>query len=108
MIYATGGLTIWALRFLSSYSFTAIACSRGWSTPEGSAIVVAGVALMSIAATVACTAIAARAWRGSRLGPPNGDDNQRFVHAIAGMVALLALLAIGWETVPIFVVPACA
>jgi hypothetical protein len=35
------------------------------------------------------------------------EENVRFIHLMAGSVAALALLAIIWETLPVFVVPIC-
>jgi hypothetical protein len=109
MLYMTAGLTIWALRFVAAYSFTAIACSRGWDAASGRIGPVAmGVAALSLVAALGCAAIAAHAFVAIRAAPAGeADDNRPFIHYVAASVALLGLLAIVWETVPLGIVPIC-
>jgi hypothetical protein len=109
MLYMTAGLTIWALRFVAAYAFTAIACSRGWEAAgERVGAVSIGVAALSLIAALGCAAIAACAFVAMRAAPAGQtEENQRFIHYVAASVALLALVAILWETAPLVIVPIC-
>ena len=108
-LYRTGGLVIWALRFADAYSFTALACSRGWDMADGAlGVIPLGVALMSATAALGCLAIVGRASRALSAAPADrAEENRRFIHAVAATVALLGLLAVAWETVPVFMLPIC-
>ena len=110
-LYMLAGLILWAVRFLAAYSFTAIACTRGWSDAvlAGIDAVPLGVGLLTLASALGCAAVLARAV--PRLGftasDADAEENTRFVHFIAATVAALALLAVIWETLPVFLVPVC-
>ncbi len=109
--YMLGGLIIWGARFLAVYSFTAIACSRGWSEESfaGVGVVPLAVGLLTFTAVLGCGALLAWAYARLRVTfpDPDAEENTRFVHYIAATVAALSLLAVVWETLPVFVVPVC-
>ena len=107
-LYMLGGLIVWAIRFLAVYIFTALACARGWAEAElaGFGIVPAAIVLAAIAGIGACLALIVHACRRMRLRP-EGDDNARFVHGLAALIAGIATVAMIWETVPAFFVTAC-
>jgi hypothetical protein len=106
-LYLSGGLIIWAARFLSAYVFTALACARGWSDASlaGLGLVPAVVGILSLVAALGCVAILARAVVSLKGAP---DENARFIHYMAGSIAALGLLAVIWETLPVFMIPICA
>jgi hypothetical protein len=109
-LYLTGGLVIWALRFLAAYIFTALACARGWSDAAVAVVglVPAVVSLFTLIAAAACGAILLRAaahLRQASIDPT--EENARFIHYMAGSIAALALVAIIWETLPVFIIPIC-
>lgn len=110
-LYMLAGLIVWSVRFLAVYSFTAIACSRGWTGEAfaGIGLIPFVVALLTLGSIVGCVAVLARAVPrlGFRSPDRDAEENTRFVHAIAATVAALALLSIAWETLPLFLVPAC-
>jgi hypothetical protein len=109
-LYLTAVLVIWAVRFLAAYIFTALACARGWADAAVGALglVPAVVSLFTLIAAAGCGAILFHAAVHLRRAPRDpAEENVRFIHIMAGSVAALALLAIIWETLPVFVVPIC-
>ena len=110
-LYMLAGLIVWSVRFLVVYSFTAIACSRGWAgeTLAGIGIVPLVVSVLTLASILGCIAVLARAVPRLDFRWPDQDaeENTRFVHYVAATVAALALLAVIWETLPVFLVPVC-
>ena len=109
-LYITAGLIIWAVRFLAAYIFTALACARGWSDAAAGAVglVPAVVTLFTLIAGIGCAVILVRAAVHVRERPTDAaEENTRFIHYLAGSVAALGLLAILWETLPVFLVPIC-
>ena len=108
-LYMLGGLIVWAVRFLAVYIFTALACARGWAEAElaGIGLVPASIVLATLLGVGACLVLIVHARRRIALRP-EGDDNARFVHAVAALVAGIAIVAMVWETVPAFLVTACA
>jgi hypothetical protein len=110
-LYLTGGLIIWAVRFLAAYIFTALACARGWddSAVGEVGLVAAVVSFLTLVAVTGCGAILFHAAVHLRRAPPEpAEENVRFIHVMAGSIAALALLAIIWETLPVFVIPICS
>jgi hypothetical protein len=108
-LYLTGGLVIWAVRFLAIYSLTGLACARGWVDPAGGfgALQIV-VVLLSIVALAGCAAILLRAGAHVRdPSPDEAEENDRFIHYVAGSVAALAALAIVYEGLPFFLIPVC-
>jgi hypothetical protein len=91
-LWIPSGSVVWALHFAALYGFTALACARGFA---GAVPWVAGGA--TLAALGALTLIA---WR--HLGR-RGEFNAWLTLAVAG----LALVAVLYETVPLFIVPIC-
>lgn len=85
------GVIVWGLHFGVLYAMTAYACARGGSWVQG-AVLAAG-----IVAGIACVFLMVRGWR----------RRERFEEGVAAGVAALALLAIVWETIPVFLVPSC-
>jgi hypothetical protein len=85
------GVALWALHFTLIYGFTALACARGFGASApwfvGGATAVAAAAAIAIIAT--------------HLSP-------EFTRWMTAAVAGLALVAIAWEGLSAFMVPACA
>lgn len=92
---------VWAVHFLAIYAWTAVLCER----PEWRAerLIPWGVVLASAAAIGVIAAINLRAW--SRRKEPDG--NAGFVQMTAAALGLLIVIAIVWETLPVFLVPVC-
>jgi hypothetical protein len=106
-LYMLGGLIVWAARFLAVYGFTGLACARPWSTATiaGFPLLPAIVVASAVIGVAICAALATYAVSGFR---SEGSENLRFVHAVAALVAGIAILAIIYETAPVFFLPGCA
>jgi len=87
----SSGVIVWALHFALVYGYTALACARvfGASVPS----VVGG-------ATAAAALIA--------LGLILANLGHEFTRWMSAALAAAALLAILWEGLSVFMVPACA
>lgn len=91
--WVTAGIVIWAAHFMAIYAFTALACARGFAQLVPSAIAGAGV----VAGTL-LVAIMLRGWMG----------RAHFEHWLSGAIALFALIAVVYESIPAWAVPTCA
>jgi hypothetical protein len=109
-LYLTGGLVIWGLRFVAAYAFTAIACARGWSAATFGGIGLAPLVVSAITALAIAASglLLLHAGRGVRNAPADEGANTRFIHYVAGTVAALAILAMIWEVLPMYLIPICA
>lgn len=87
----SSGVIVWALHFALVYGYTALACARGFGASVPS--VVGG-------ATAAAALIA--------LGLILANLGHEFTRWMSAALAAAALLAIVWEGLSVFMVPACA
>jgi hypothetical protein len=99
------GPIIWALHFLTIYGFTGVLCARpalhdAWLDISFFAWGIGAATLVAIAALVF---LHFRDWREKWRGRKPG-----FLRLTASGLGLLAIVAILWETVPVFIVPLCA
>lgn len=97
------GPLVWAVHFLAIYGFIGVVCARGaagvsWLGIGIGTWGVAGAGLLAIAAIAASFALQPR---------HAAPDNRRFVRWITVRLGLLAMVAIAWETVTVFLVPVC-
>lgn len=99
------GPIIWAAHFLFVYGFTGIVCARPAFHIEWMGVSITAW-MVSIATLLSIAAIGAVQVRMRKRVPSAGD--QRFVPVMTCMLALLAVVAIVWETLPAFIVPPCA
>lgn len=104
---SAGGL-IWAVRFVVIYSFAAIACAKDWSQPrlqiwDGVHVL---IAIMTILALLANLAVIALAVKWARQRPEEGNGTPAFIPYTAVGIALLAIVAIVWESF-VFMLPLC-
>lgn len=97
------GPLIWAVHFLTIYAFAALACARRFAHIEwlGTGVVAWAISLFSL---LAIAAISLLAWRFSR---SKKQDEAGFAYRTAIVLSGLSVVAIIWETVPVFLVPAC-
>lgn len=89
----SAGVLVWALHFGVLYGFTALACARGF---PGAVPWVAGGATLAALAAIALLFL--------REIPGRAE----FVAWVSVAVAGLALVAVLYQTVPLFLVPVCA
>jgi hypothetical protein len=93
------GILIWAAHFLVIYAMTGIVCARAnwiellpWGIGAASAIAVAGV--------LAILFVSLREISGA-------EETSRFLRWMTTAFAMLALIAIIWEALPVVMVPIC-
>lgn len=110
---SAGGL-IWALHFVTIYSFAALACAKGWVEPGAGLMEMqqpGGVFLLVVAATalalLANIAVIAIGFRRARGGAHQASGTQSFIPYAAAGIALLSILAIIWESF-VFMLPVCS
>jgi hypothetical protein len=106
-LYMTAGLIVWAVRFLAVYSFAGLACARGWADGSMNPVIPFIVATAAIGIGI-CAAVALHAISRLQTKAAGDSEGDRFVYATAALVSGIAALAIAWETVPVFIVPACS
>ena len=98
---------VWALHFLAIYGFTALACARNART--GLLGIDAVPWLVGGATVVAASLLLSTIWTAVRDGRRRAStDATVFVHWLTAATACIVLIAIAWETLPIFLVPVCA
>lgn len=101
--WLAGPLT-WAAHFVLVYAANGVFCARpAWHGLWADAGLSAWV--LSVAAVLAIAVIALVYWR-QRARWPRTDD-AGFFPRVAGALSLLAILAIVWQTLPVWWVPAC-
>lgn len=98
------GPLIWAVHFIAIYGFTGIVCARlpASLTWHGIGIAVWGIAGAGLAAVAAITAV----YLGAKLRDV-APDNLVFIRSMSLTLSLLAVIAIVWETLAVFLIPAC-
>ena len=92
-----GGLLVWMVHFLGVYSLASLADVV--STAD--ALVWRGVTLAF--SLVCILATAALLWLAIRRLQTPLDDTRRFQQHLAASVAGISLLAISWQTLPVFI-----
>ena len=105
-LYLGGGLIVWFVRFVGVYAFTGLACARSWQdmTVLGFGPVPAVLVVSAAIGVVICLALILYAI--SRLRRV-GEENSRFVHVVAALVAGIGALAMVLETAPVLFLPVC-
>lgn len=101
------GLIVWMVRFLAVYLIAEAICSRGWeaTTIAGIGILPAFIVGSAVVAILLDVWIALIAYR--RLQFADTDFSSRFMASVALAVAAISVLAIVWEALPVFILPAC-
>jgi hypothetical protein len=106
-LYLCGGLIVWMARFIGVYAFTGLACARSWQDTAlfGIGLVPAVLVLSAALGISACLALILYAVGRLRR---SGEENARFIHVVAALVAGIGALAMAQETAPILFLPICA
>lgn len=99
-LHMFAGVIVWAVHFTAIYSFTALACARGFSQLQwlGLGVVTWAIGGATLIAATATLVILVPALRTAR---------RSFESWMAAGVAALALIAILWETLPVMMLPVC-
>lgn len=101
-LYLTGGLLIWAVNFLITYTFAALVCAR--ATAVGAAVGMESISTTTlVSCAVALLANAALIWHASsrykaRVRDGNGWRTDDFIDSVAGAVAVLSSVAVIWTS----------
>lgn len=98
------GPIVWAIHFVAIYGWTGLICARpGWDTEWMSLPLIAwgvlGASVVAVA-VIAFLAFGLHVERGE-------EENPRFTRWLTKALAGFSILAIVWETIPVFLVPAC-
>lgn len=106
VLLAFGGLIVWAAHFTVAYIAVALICARPTDMrilglPLGPASVIAASLVAALA--ILGLLLASRRVEAGHDGPP-----AIFLRATAVAVALLSLLAVAWNTLPVLLLPVCA
>ena len=98
------GAIVWSVHFVAIYGFTGVMCARPALRQEwlGIGIIAWGVSLASLMAIAILVVLHFASWRAWRQG-----HDISFQRKTAASLALFAILAIVWETLPVLLVPAC-
>lgn len=112
LLGAISALIVWAAHFIVAYGAQATACARGaeGETLFGQPLVPAMVLGVTAVALLLVGVIGVRAAFRLRSGMAGqeGEDPPQFTLWMTAAAALLAALAIFWETVPVLILPPCA
>ena len=100
------GLLIWAAHFLVIYGVSGLACTGRFGDAR---VVGLGIAKLTIGAATVLALLAAATvlvwalrWRRRTVG-----GSLLFLRWMAAMIAVLALIAIAWDGLPVLLVPGC-
>jgi hypothetical protein len=112
MLFMIGGLLVWAAHFAVAYGFTAVACAKGFATARvlGIAIipfVIGAATLLAWAATgvVLWSALSSTVQQRS---PQYSEVTEKFLQYTAAVIAVLSIVAIAWNALPVLVVVPCS
>jgi hypothetical protein len=100
------GLLIWGTHFAVIYGVTGLACTRGFANAR---VLGVGIVELTIGAATVLALLAAGAVLVWALRFAKRSDRGRipFLMWMAAMVALLALVAIAWNGLPVLLVSRC-
>jgi hypothetical protein len=112
MVFMTGGLLAWAAHFAFVYGFTAIACAKRFTAAHVLGI---GVMPFAIGAATVLAWVAAGAVLWGALSrtvplqsPRYAEATEQFLQYTAAVIALLSIVAIAWNALPVLVVVPCS
>jgi hypothetical protein len=92
IVFMSSGVMVWALHFAAVYGITGLACARGWHS-----LVMPSIAVATAIAAIASLSIIAASLR----------RRTQFEYWMSASIAGLGLVAIVWETIPVFLLPIC-
>ena len=98
-------MIVWALHFVLVYAVVGLHCERPLTLSRQPAGL--WLLLSTLLALATAVAIGSAAWRRWRRGSRTASARERFMTAIAGTLAVIALLAIGMAALPMLLQPSC-
>ncbi|HEV7346211.1 MAG TPA: hypothetical protein VGN60_11335 [Devosia sp.] len=112
LLASVSGLVIWAAHFGIIYAVNALNCERRWmdQTVLGMGLVPFAITMATIAAVLGLAIIAALAFLDKAPNLPDAANERTsvFFRKLTITVTALALVAVIYQTIPVYVVPACA
>jgi hypothetical protein len=106
----TANLLIWAAHFGVIYAGSALVCARGGLDASllGVGVLTWIIGLATLAALAGVLWVGAAAIREIRCGRHPHGSTPWFLNWVSAGLGGLAVVAIVWEAVPLFIVPPCA
>lgn len=100
------GPIVWAVYFLLYYGLSGVVCAPPVTAESDALLGAVGIALSGAAALLIG---GFTDWRGARLAHlgASGRDNQHFLFEISIALALLSLVAVIWNAIPMLMFSAC-
>jgi divalent metal cation (Fe/Co/Zn/Cd) transporter len=104
------GLLAWAVQFTVIYGATSTLCGREWAdtTVLGVGLVQAVVLVTTCAALIATALALAWSFRTFRRPNEQAPPADLFMSQVGALTGGLSLIAILWQGLPAFILPACA
>src|SRR5687768_13492510 len=111
MLFMVGGLLVWAVHFAVIYGFTAVACAKGFAMTNvlGFGIIpfVIGAGTLLALVTTGAVLIGAISGPIPPRSPRFDEATEQFLRYTAAVIAVLSLVAIAWNALPVLVVGPC-
>lgn len=110
LVGAIGAMIVWSVHFLAVYGLQAVICARVLADRSafGFGITTLTVIGLGVVACLAILALGVDAFLRLRRAPMGGEGaHPRFLALFSVTTALLAGLAVVWETVPALLLPPC-
>lgn len=110
VLFSVAGLVVWAGHFTAIYAISALACERGLATRTlfGLPWVPVLVCVATLLALVLLGLVMRPAFKGLAAPPLDGGEAEPgFTRWFAASTALLAALAVVFETLPVLILPGC-
>jgi hypothetical protein len=111
MLFMSGGLWVWAAHFTLIYGFTTVACAEGLgrATLLGPRLVPFAI---GVATALAWAASGMLLWSALSLPvPPRSiqleESSERLLRHVSIGIALLSLVAIAWNALPVLMLAPC-
>jgi hypothetical protein len=101
-------IIIWALHFVLIYAVVGLSCERPFTLGRGAAAVwLAAGTLLALAAVAGIGLASLSVWRRDRRHADAAATRRRFMAAVAGLLAVLSMIAIIMTILPILLLPSC-
>lgn len=103
-------MAVWALHFVAVYAMQGLACAQDWQRAPlaGREAVFWWLLLATLVALGVIAALGLRAWRALRRpGDADAARRHRFARRVTLAASAMALVAVAFTAIPIFLLPAC-
>ena len=115
LVALLGGVTVWSLHLLASYTLLAYGCTSRWA---GTRPALVAISLAALAATIGSGMVARRRWRMAREADRPTDDTWdarmgertarvSFLMVVGLTLAIVSSIGVVFEAITIFLAPLC-